>query len=154
MKLIGRVVFAIIIVIILNTSVLLTIFAIDSYQGEVGGKSDAIQSILDGWCEEYGISQPVIFVGYKDMDDGFGSILGLCCHYDGGFSTIMLGGRFEDRPLGWLEKSILWHEFCHANAYLEDMVSNGHDIHFYEYLCRKPNYVLGDYYACLLYEFM
>ena len=33
-------------------------------------KSEQIQSILDGWRQEYNVAQPVEFVGWGDMDEG------------------------------------------------------------------------------------
>ena len=116
-------------------------------------KSEQIQSILDGWREEYNVTQPVEFVGWEDMDEGATTVLGKC-RYRTDRCEIRLGDRFEDRPLGWLETSVLWHEFCHANAYLEDGESDAHNKYFVDYQKRKKKYFWGDILAKFVYVFL
>lgn len=116
-------------------------------------KSEQIQGILDGWREECGIPQPIRFVGWEDLDGDGQTVLGRCT-YRKIMCEIRLGDRFKDKALGWLETSVLWHEFCHANAYLEDGESDGHNKHFAEYRKRKMTYFWGDLVAKLVYIFL
>lgn len=116
-------------------------------------KEHQIQAILDRWREEYGITQPVKFDGWKNMDEGGRLVLGKCFNYTKR-SEIYLGDRWEDRELGWLETSVLWHEFCHANAFLEDGVGDGHNDHFMAYKFRKKKYFFGDLIAKVVFGFL
>ena len=116
-------------------------------------KEHQIQSILDGWREEYGITQFIWFIGWKDMKENGLNVLGRCWLSQLG-CDIALGDKFKDRPLGWLETSILWHEFCHANAFLEDGVPDGHNKHWKKYLTRKQKYYWGEMVAKFVYQFL
>ena len=116
-------------------------------------KAEHIQAILDGWRDEYGVVQPIWFKGWENMNRSGTIILGLCSYYKN-LCEIRLGDKFEDRPLGWLETSILWHEFCHANAYLEDGEDDAHNDHFAEYRKRKMTYFWGNLVAKFVYIFL
>lgn len=110
-----------------------------------------IQYQLDAWCKEYGINPNlVIFKGWKDLG---GSTMGLHQPYVG-WSAIWLDDKWQDRKLGWLEMSVLWHEYCHAECYLEDMELNGHDDVFQAKKRRKINYWIGDYITKFLCPFL
>lgn len=113
-------------------------------------KAEQIQGILDGWREEYGVSQPIQFMCWIELGGG---TMGKCTHRRNR-CEIYLDDKWENRKLGWLETSVLWHEFCHANAYLEDGVRDGHNKHFVEYRKRKPKYSWGDLVAKLIYIFL
>ena len=107
-------------------------------------KVQNIKYQLVEWCKEYELNpEDVIFVGYKDLGS---TTMGLCRQfpYEHLYCEIYLDDRWVPKDLGWLQMSVLWHEFCHANAFLEDGVSDAHNAHFKEYLRRKPKYWIGD----------
>lgn len=122
-------------------------------------KAEMIQEILNGWMNEYGLDGCTIrFEGWYNMDETNPRkwIYGMC--YYGLYHTktcrIRLGDRFEGRRLGWREKSALWHEFCHAYAFLEDGESDGHNMHWRELRRKKPVYLLGDWALKFTYPLM
>ena len=115
-------------------------------------KEDTIRGLLKQWCEEYGIDpNKVRWCGYKDLG---GTTMGICQSYASGWSNIWLDNKWKNRPLGWLEESVLWHEYCHAEAYLEDMEGNGHDEVFKSKRKRKLKYVIGDAFAKFLFPIL
>lgn len=114
-----------------------------------------IQYQLDAWCKEYGIDPSlVIFKGWEDLNESDSFVLGACWEYPAGWCVIKLGKNFEDNKLGFLEMSVLWHEYCHAEAYLEDMKTNNHDEVWKAKKKRKTKYVIGDAIAKLLYPIL
>ena len=80
--------------------------------------------------------------------------MGICQSYAGGWCNIWFDDKWKSRPLGWLEESVLWHEYCHAEAYLEDMEGNGHDEVWKAKKNRKPKYVIGDAFAKFLFQIL
>ena len=117
-------------------------------------KVQNIQYQLDEWSKEYGLDpKDTIFVGYKDLG---GTTMGLCRQfpYEHLYCEIYLDDRWIPKKLGWLEESVLWHEFCHANAFLEDGISDAHNKHFKKYLRRKPKYWIGDIIANIVAPFL
>ena len=58
-------------------------------------------------------------------------------------STMYLDEGMAKAPT-YFQESVLWHEFCHARAFNEDMESNDHDAHFREYRRQKTGYWLCD----------
>lgn len=118
-----------------------------------------IQEILNEWTNEYGLDGCTVkFEGWQDMDETNPRkwVYGKC--YYGLYHTktcrIHLGDRFESRPFGFFEKCALWHEFCHACAFLEDGVSDGHNAHWRELRAEKPAYMVGDMVLKLIYPIM
>lgn len=117
-------------------------------------KNQNIQYQLNAWCKEYGIDHAkVIFQGWENMNEKGTWVLGRCRYYPD-WCSIRLGNRFRSKPLGWLETSVLWHEFCHANAVLEDRIGDGHNQHWRDYRKRKPKYWIGDFFAKVVYLFL
>ena len=115
-------------------------------------KEDTIRGLLKQWCEEYGIDpDKVRWCGYKDLG---GTTMGICQSYAGGWCNIWLDDKWKNRPLGWLEESVLWHEMAHAIAYLEDMKGNGHDDRWKEIRDSKIKYRIGDWFAKLLFPIL
>ena len=126
-------------------------------------KYDDIRKQLDEWKDEYGVSDyPIVFVGWANLkaDNPKSLRLGQCNYYinsylfSSTYTMIFLGIRFKERKLGWMETSVLWHEFCHACAFLEDSKSDGHNNHWRDLRRRKPHYVLGDWVAKMIYRFL
>lgn len=117
-------------------------------------KDQNIQYQLNAWCKEYGIDHSkVIFQGWENMNEKGSWVLGRCRYYPD-WCSIRLGDSFKAKPLGWLETSVLWHEYCHAECYLEDMKSNGHDSEWKAKKNRKMKYVIGDAIAKLIYPIL
>lgn len=117
-------------------------------------KVQNIQYQLAEWCREYELNpEDVTFVGYKDLG---GNTMGLCRQfpYEHLYCEIYLDDSFVDKDLGWLQMSVLWHEFCHANAFLEDGLSDAHNKHFKGYLRRKTKYWIGNIVANLAWPFI
>lgn len=119
-------------------------------------KYDEVQAQLDAWrqeCPEIFMDPsspvPVSFGGYEDM----GLTMGLCRSYRT-WSEITLGHKFEHKKFGWLERSVLWHEFAHAIAYHEDKIGDKHNDHWKDIQKQKPLLVLGDWIAKFAYIFM
>ena len=112
------------------------------------------QELLDKWSKEYGLDpSKTTFVGLEDLGGSLseGFTLGVC-RWGNGKAEVALGNRF-DGTLGWLETSVLWHEMCHAIAYLEDLKGNGHDARWRELRNSKKGYMIGDWVAKLVYLF-
>lgn len=113
-------------------------------------KSSEIQQVLEGWKHEYGLDYNIKFKGYRDLDrtNPMKFVYGRC-YYHGPINTctIYLSTRYKDRKLGWRETSVLWHEYCHAVAYLEDNKDDQHNAHWRDLRRGKPLYVLGDWVA-------
>lgn len=111
------------------------------------------QDLLDQWSREYGIDpEKVTFMGFKKLGGSLkeGYTLGVCSYSDGK-AEIWLGDRWLNGGMGWLETSVLWHEECHAIAYLEDLKGNGHDARWRELRNSKKLYMIGDWIAKLVY---
>lgn len=120
-------------------------------------KAEQIQNQLNEWKKEYGIEQyTVSFSGYRNMDENNPKryVLGKCYYTTRERCDIYLGWRFEDRLLGWRETSVLFHEFCHAFAYLEDGKGDAHNDYWRELRRSKPKYLIGDWMAKMTYMFM
>lgn len=117
-------------------------------------KYDMVQNILREWCVEYGMDpDKTSFGGWAELSTGKDITMGRAEYYPK-YVIVKLGIRFEDRRLGWMEKSVLWHEFCHSRAYQDDWKPNGHDRTWRAYKNEKKVYVLGDAFAKLLYPFL
>ena len=121
-------------------------------------KEDTIRELLKKWCEEYGINpETVHWCGYKDLN---GTTMGEChymCkpyHHPWYYCEIYLDIKWKNRPLGWLEESVIWHEYCHAEAYLEDGESDAHNDHWRDLRKRKPKYLIGDWVAKFLFQIL
>lgn len=109
-------------------------------EGAEDDKEIMIEGQLDKWCIEYGLDpERVVFMGYTDLGD----YLGIYAHNFVGASEIWLDDRMEDMKLGWLETSILWHEFCHAECFLTGHFDDLHGELFQDKLERKMIYWLG-----------
>lgn len=124
--------------------------------GRAGSKVSDVIGLLHRWCEEYGIdSDDVQFGGYEDLVPQ--GVMGKCYYFRtyrplvAWVTRIDLDSAWEDRRLGWLERSVLWHEMAHAIAYLEDGDSDDHNSHWRDLRRRKPVYVVGDAFAKLLW---
>ena len=121
-------------------------------------KEDTIRGLLRQWCDEYGINPDTVhWCGYKDLS---GNTMGECWHrcepyhYPWYFCEIYLDTKWKDKPLGWLETSVLWHEMAHAIAYLEDGEPNGHDKRWKELRDSKTKYMIGDWFAKFLFPIL
>lgn len=120
-------------------------------------KVQNIQYQLDEWKKEYGIEKyTVAFSGYRNMNESNPTryILGKCYYTARDRCDIYLGNSFADRKLGWRETSVLFHEFCHALAYLEDGKGDAHNDYWRELRRSKPKYLLGDWLAKMTYLFL
>lgn len=118
-------------------------------------KHEEVQAQLDAWRQEYpeifmdpSSPVPVSFGGYEDM----GLTMGICRSWRT-WSEIILGHKFEHKRFGWLERSVLWHEFAHAIAYHEDKIGDEHNDHWKEIQKQKPLLILGDWIAKFTYIF-
>ena len=110
------------------------------------------QSQLDGWVTEYKVPGDVIWCGFKELggsvSDGYTSGR---CEYKATVSgnvremrsDIYLDTGMRDAP-AFFRTCVLWHEFCHANAYNEDGIDDSHNSRFLKYRKRKILYWLGD----------
>lgn len=117
-------------------------------------KAHEIQELLDGWMKEYDVPGECIFGGYRQLSTGREVILGIC-HYDSRYRcTIYLGDKFRNRRLGMCEKAVAFHEFAHANAFLEDGKSDKHNAHWREYRKRKKDLWMWDIIAKFVYVFL
>ena len=121
-------------------------------------KEDTIRGLLKQWCEEYGIDPNTVhWCGYKDLS---GTTMGICRHickpyqHPCYFCEIYLDTKWKDKSLGWLETSVIWHEYCHAEAYIEDGKSNDHDEVWKAKRNRKLKYVIGDVFAKFLFPIL
>lgn len=110
------------------------------------------RTMLANWQLAYDVPGVVRWCGYTELggniSDGYRN--GRCNYYtvwtgDGVYprSDIYLDEEHGQAP-AFFQRCTLWHEFCHANAYNEDMSDNDHDAHFRDYRRRKPLYWLGD----------
>lgn len=122
-------------------------------------KQERMQALLDSWRREYRdvfmdgvLPIPVSFAGYRELGTRYRPTMGLCTSWVDR-SAITLGHKFEKRKLGWLEESVLWHEFAHAVEYHEDKDGAGHSDRWREIKSGKRWYVLGDALAKFLYFF-
>ena len=121
-------------------------------------KEDTIRGLLKQWCDEYGIDPNTVhWCGYNDLS---GTTMGICRHickpyqHPCYFCEIYLDTKWKDNPLGWLETSVIWHEYCHAEAYIEDGKSNDHDEVWKAKRNRKLKYVIGDVFAKFLFPIL
>lgn len=116
-------------------------------EGAENDKEIMIEEQLDKWCIEYGLDpERVVFMGYTDLGD----YLGIYSHNFVGASEIWLDDCMEDMKLGWLETSILWHEFCHAECFLTGHFYEHHDGLFQEKMKQKMIYRIGEEFRFLL----
>lgn len=106
-----------------------------------------VQELLDKWKEEYNLPNPVRFMGYMNLGKG---VMGRCKSWKDR-SEVEMAPCWKDEPLGWMMKSVLWHEMCHTIAYQEDMVGNGHDSRWRELRNSRKSYMIGDFFAKLIY---
>lgn len=109
------------------------------------------ETVLRGWAQEEGLDPSSIrFEGYADLGR---YTLGRCRYMPVGSPYrcgIGMATFWAIERKGWLWRSVLWHEFCHAWAYLEDDSPNGHDAHWRELRGKRKAYVVGDLVATLL----
>lgn len=122
---------------------------------DLAEKKIRMQNILREWCVEYGMDpDKTSFGGWAELSTGgTNSTMGITYYYPA-YSLIKMGIKFRDRNLGWMEKSVLWHEFCHSRAYQDDWRPNGHDRTWRAYKNEKKVYVLGDAVAKFMYTFL
>ena len=117
-------------------------------------------ALLKQWRQEYPFPGDLIWGGYIELggspNDGYR--FGQCnyqkymsptTHQWTPRSTVYLDTGMAKAPK-FFQESVLWHELCHANAYNEDMVNDGHNAHFREYRKRKTAYWLGDMFFKLI----
>ncbi len=113
---------------------------------------------VENWLVEYGCNndnfKPIhIYIDILEKNK-----LGNCKYYDGGIMTpvphciITISNKFTKYP--FLFKSILWHEFCHAEHYLKTGDSDHHSEGFHKRQWRKPVYAIGDYIAKFINVFL
>lgn len=108
-----------------------------------------LQALLYEWQREYDVPGRVLFLGFEELPRSSSSSL-----FVGGRTWFKLvnGERVSEIRLqegmagapAFLQRSVLWHEACHAEAFNEDGVPNAHDSHFYDLRRRKKAYWLGD----------
>lgn len=110
----------------------------------------AMLDLIVKWGNEYDINviDKLNNCDWMEIDDAFAK----CWYHSTTVRvTIGLNEKVKDVP-EILQHSLLWHEFCHAWAYLEDGVSDDHNTHW-RYLRRKKMvYVLGEYLLEFLYS--
>lgn len=104
---------------------------------------------LDRWAKEHDVVGDILFGGYANLGKG---TLAICRYVSTNMCEVQMAEFWKDMRAGWLRDSVLWHEFCHAQAYLEDGDPNGHDARWRELRNSKPKYRLGDALASLLYS--
>lgn len=120
---------------------------------EYEAKRYAIERDLENWCEKYGCNaEEIDFNGYVDISPS--TVMGHCIYRDRHLCVIELDIKWKKRKYGYLERSVLWHELCHARAYLEDGVSDAHNDHFKEYLKQEPMLYVGDILAKFVWFFL
>lgn len=117
-------------------------------------KADEIQKLLDGWMKEYNVPGECVFGGYEHLSTSKKVVLGNCRYVSRYKCVVHLGSRFEKRPLGMCETAIAFHEFSHANAFLEDGKSDGHNAHWREYRKRRKDLWMWDIIAKFVYVFL
>lgn len=109
-------------------------------------------TMLANWQLAYGVPGVIRWCGYTELGGSLstGHRNGECRYFrvwssDGTYprSDIYLDEEHGQAPR-FFQRCTLWHEFCHANAYNEDMESDEHNAHFREYRRRKPLYWIGD----------
>lgn len=109
-------------------------------------------TMLANWQLAYKVPGVVRWCGYTELGGSLsaGHRNGECRYFkvwssDGVYprSDIYLDEEHGQAPR-FFQRCTLWHEFCHANAYNEDMESDEHNAHFREYRRRKPLYWIGD----------
>lgn len=113
------------------------------------------QELLDKWSREYRLNpEDTTFTGFEDLggSPSQGYTLGVT-RFKPGKAEVALSNKFNGK-LGWLETSVLWHEMCHAIAYLEDLQGNGHDARWRELRNSKKAYMVGDWVAKFMSAFM
>lgn len=108
---------------------------------------------LRTWQSEYSVPDAIVWGGYVDLNyaGGVGITYGrtmctLTIYQNGSkscVSTIYLDEDMQKAPV-FFRECVLWHEFCHANAFNEDGDSDAHNAHFREYRRRKALYWIGD----------
>lgn len=122
---------------------------------DVSTKRQNIQSLLDKWTEEYGFNRGnVTFRGWSNLDHDRKWVLGNCTYVYRNLCAIRLSDTFKERRFGYLEKSVLWHEMAHAITYLEDGISDNHNLHWRRTLWKKPHYAIGDGLASVWFCFV
>lgn len=121
-------------------------------------KAEKIQQQLDEWKAESGLASEnmIMFDGWRNMDTSNPTkwVYGRCYYVNRRRCDIVMGYKFEKREFGWLEKSGLWHEFCHAYAYLEDGVSDSHNNYWRKLRRSKPIYYIGDLVCKVIYPLL
>lgn len=105
-----------------------------------------IQRQLDIWKKEYGIADPVTFMGFSDLGRG---VLGRCTSWKDR-SEVRLSSAWEGRSTGWMMRSVLWHEMCPAIDYQEDHDGDGHSGRWRELSRSNMSYRIGDVFAKLI----
>ena len=96
------------------------------------------------WCREYGITDDVIYPSYHWIDE---HTLGITyfkhdivqCR----ICNIRITDVFKDYELA--SKSVLWHEFCHAEVWIKEGKTDGHGSAWNGRLWRKPILFILDY---------
>lgn len=106
-------------------------------------------AICKAWADEYNpeIADRITECKWEAIE---GTVFAHCVYVNG---TAWIGMNVKcDTCPDWFLRSLLWHEYCHAEAYLEDCESDAHKEHWREYRRRKWFYLLGEYLGEFLYS--
>lgn len=112
---------------------------------------------IQKWCMEYNVpfkvdNEFLIKVQIVELEK---NKLGNCKYYEGlvhNACIISISDKFRD--YSFLFDCILWHEFCHAEYYLLNGVSDHHSEKFHRRQWRKPILAIGDYIAKIVNGFI
>lgn len=110
-----------------------------------------LQEYIEKWKKEYSIEQATITASYKWINS---HTLGLTHHkndVNGRYNTIDITDVFENHSIASI--AVLWHEFCHAEVWIKEGVSDGHSNRWVGRCWRKPIlYLLDLIYTKILFE--
>lgn len=116
-----------------------------------------INKLID-WCEEYNISNDIVFklvdgeYIYYEFDGKLTKCLALTYYKKTEnirWNYIEILNRMTNE---FLATSVLWHEFCHCEPWIEDGISEGHGDKWLRRLWRKPLYAIGQWLAKIVYR--
>ncbi len=108
-----------------------------------------LQELIKEWSTQYGVDHTKIQSCYSNLGN---HLLGLTSYpsRDPRTARIQVHEFFEDYPLA--SKSVLWHEYCHAEKWLKDGRTDGHGSAWLGRCWRKPLLTILDlFYTQILF---
>lgn len=107
------------------------------------------------WCNEYNLNLNDIMVEYSWIDSHTLGKTSPRADYSPyrRWSKITITDVFKDYDIA--SKTVLWHEFCHAEVWIKEGKTEGHGDRWVGRLWRKPLLALSDYiYTNILFLFL